>query len=65
MEPKVEITIPNGRTNFSLSFYFSLKEIKESSTEINSLYGYNDLFGCFEALVLIKMRQTANLDNFL
>ena len=57
--------MPYGAPDFCSSFYFSLKQIVESCTEINSLQVYNNLFGCLDALVLKYLRQTANFDNFL
>ena len=44
--------MPYGPPDFCSAFYFSLKQIVESCTEINFLQGYNNLFGCFEVLVL-------------
>ena len=57
--------MPYGAPDFCSSFYFSLKQIVESCTEINSLQVYNNLFGCLDAFVLKYLRQTANFDNFL
>ena len=51
--------MPYGTPDICLTFYFSLKQIVESYTEINSLQLYNNLFGCFEVLVPRKLRQTA------
>ena len=44
--------------------HFSLKQIAESCTEINYLWEYDNIFGCFEVFVLKKLRQTDNFANF-
>ena len=55
---KNEKTMPYGEPDFCSAFYFLLKQIVDSCTEINSLWGYANIFGCFEVLALKKMRQT-------
>ena len=58
--------MPHGTPDFFSSFNFSLKQIVEFCTKINSLQVYNNIFWCLEVLVLKKkLRQTANFDNFL
>ena len=49
---KIEMATPHGAPDIWSAFYFSLIQIKESCTEINSLWGYANLFGCFEVLVM-------------
>ena len=58
-------TMPYGAPDLCSAFYSLLKQVVESCAEINSQWGYANLFGCFEVLVLKKSRQTANFGNFL
>ena len=55
---------PHGAPDFCSAFYFLVKEIVESCTEINSLWGNANLFGCFEVLVLKNRFKQLTLLNF-
>ena len=56
--------MPYGAPDFCSAFYFLLKQIVDSCTEINFLLGYANLFGCFEVLVLKKCVKQLTLLTF-
>ena len=60
----VKMKIPNLCSDFCSAFNFLLKQIVESCAELNSLWGYANIFGFFEVLVLKKSFQTANFAKF-